>query len=193
MEPGLKQSENMLLRLLLSLLFIVCLTFFSEKRIDELLRELQKDPEFQAELLRRNQSKATKPRRRFEERELALVHEHEHLERLAEHRLRRQKSTSTKKPRTLRYDYKVPEDDLSDSQVRELLHVYDMSQPVKEEYECVSLSIRPNVPVCLYPDKVDIHVSAAIRKRGIWEPHIIKVSLASSINFFGSTRVSRSS
>ena len=52
--------------------------------------------------------------------------------------------------------------------------LYDTSTYINEDYECISLSIRPTTPICLYPDAQDIHVSRHLRQDGIWEPHIVK-------------------
>ena len=65
---------------------------------------------------------------------------------------RRTKAPAPKKNRTLRYDYKIPTNDLSSEEVKKILKIYDIAKPIDTDYECVTLSIRPNVPVCLYPN-----------------------------------------
>ncbi len=79
----------------------------------------------------------------------------------------------------LYYDYNSSSRLLTSSEAAKIIHKYDLSRRLSPRetlnYECVTLTIRPNVPVCLYPDKMDIHVSAHIRREGIWEPHIVKV------------------
>lgn len=52
--------------------------------------------------------------------------------------------------------------------------LYDLSENITENYECISLAIKPPVKVCLYPDVQDIHISQHIRNVGLWEPHIVK-------------------
>ena len=52
--------------------------------------------------------------------------------------------------------------------------IYDMSTNITERYECMSLSIKPPTPICLYPTKQDIHISGHLREEGIWEPHIVR-------------------
>ena len=72
---------------------------------------------------------------------------------------RRTKAPVPKKNRTLRYDYKIPANDLSSEKVKKILKIYDISKPIHTDYECVTLSIRPNVPVCLYPNHKGKHLS----------------------------------
>ena len=59
----------------------------------------------------------------------------------------------SKKNKTLRYDYKIPIDALPSTEIKKLIHIYDVSKPIQTDYACVTLSIRPNVPICLYPTK----------------------------------------
>ena len=42
---------------------------------------------------------------------------------------------------------------MSAEDVKKLIYVYDVTKPIVTDYECVTLSIRPNVPICLYPTK----------------------------------------
>ena len=52
--------------------------------------------------------------------------------------------------------------------------VYNLSSPLQQDFECISLSIKPNTAVCLHDNANDVHISGTLRRDGIWEPHIVK-------------------
>ena len=52
----------------------------------------------------------------------------------------------------------------------------DVNATDDKEFECVSTTTSPNIKICLYPDDVDIYVSASIRARGRWE-HPIGIAI----------------
>ncbi len=101
---------------------------------------------------------------------------------------RNNRKSDISKLQILYYDNNSSRNLLSSSDAAKIIHRYDLSQRLSSRetssYECLTLSIRPNVPVCLYPDKMDIHVSAHIRREGIWEPHIVKVNVKILFVFF---------
>ena len=45
-----------------------------------------------------------------------------------------------------------------------LFKLYNLSRDINENYECLTLAMKPSVPVCLYPNKMDVHISYHIRK-----------------------------
>lgn len=140
--------------------------YFSEKHIEELLQGLQEERNNLVAKLRNNSEQYS---------DNANM-QHPNDDDIFVPRPQRRKPDKKKKERPLRFDYKVPANDLSSQEVKRLIHIYNVSETIKDTgYECISLNMRPNVPVCLYPDKVDVFVSMSLRKDGIWEPHIVKV------------------
>ena len=53
----------------------------------------------------------------------------------------------------------------------------------EKQFECVGTTTRPNIKICLYPDNVDVYVSASIRARGCWE-NSITVAINDAMNLY---------
>lgn len=52
--------------------------------------------------------------------------------------------------------------------------IYDTNRYNNDTFECIKITFKPPVQVCLYPESMDVHVSHHLRTAGVWEPHILR-------------------
>ena len=52
--------------------------------------------------------------------------------------------------------------------------IYDVTQPIDEDFQCVTIHVRPFTPICVFDPKQDVFVSATLTRGDVWEQHIVK-------------------
>ena len=52
--------------------------------------------------------------------------------------------------------------------------VYDVTQKIDEDFQCVTIHVRPLTPICVFDPKEDVFVSATLTRGDVWEQHIVK-------------------